>query len=162
MRVDSGCGSGCASGGDLRGQQSAALLIVAGEGKRFDLRVEDHLTPLAELRRLLQLARAYRFVEEADAAVGQGLYDNAAEVYQMAMGLAPEIAELKAWAAIAMVQMGQEREAMPLFETAFRADPGLVDLVPRVAAHTRTYKTTLIRVCARSSRLLKRIQEPVA
>ena len=162
MRVASGCGSGCASGGDLRGQQSAALLIVAGEGKRFDLRVEDHLTPLAELRRLLQLARAYRFVEEADAAVGQGQYDNAAEAYEMAMGLAPEIAELKAWATIAMVQMGQEREAMTLFETAFRADPGLVELVPRVAALTRTCKTTLIRVCARSSRLLKRVQEPVA
>jgi hypothetical protein len=50
------------------------------------------------------------------------------------MKLAPEIAELKVWAAIAMVQMGQEREAMPLFETAFRADPGLVELLPRVAA----------------------------
>jgi hypothetical protein len=50
------------------------------------------------------------------------------------MRLAPEIAELKAWAAIAMVQMGQEREAMPLFETAFRADPKLVELLPRVAA----------------------------
>jgi tetratricopeptide (TPR) repeat protein len=135
---------------------------VAGEGKRFDLRVEDHLTPLAELRRLLQLARAYGYVEEADAAVGQGQYDNAAEAYQLAMGLAPDIAELKAWATITMVQMGQEWEAVPLFETAFRADPGLVELVPRVAALTRTRKTTLIRVCARSSRLLKRVQEPVA
>ena len=52
----------------------------------------------------------------------------------MAMGLAPEIAELKAWAAIAMVQMGGKQEALPLFETAFRADPGLVELLPRVAA----------------------------
>ena len=50
------------------------------------------------------------------------------------MERAPEIAELKAWAAIALVQMGQEREAMTLFETAFRADPGLVELLPRVAA----------------------------
>ncbi len=130
-----------AAGGDLRGQQSAALLVVTGdpperpgEGKRFDLRVEDHPTPLAELRRLLQLARAYHYVEEADAAVGQGRYEDAATAYQMAMGLAPEIAELKAWAAIAMVQMGQEREAIPLFETALQADPGLVDLLPRVAA----------------------------
>ena len=130
-----------AAGGDLRGQQSAALLVMAGEpaerageGKRFDLRVEDHPTPLAELRRLLQLARAYRSVEEADAAVGQGRFEDAAAAYQMAMELAPEIAELKAWAAIALVQMGQEREAMPLFATAFRADPGLVELLPRVAA----------------------------
>jgi tetratricopeptide (TPR) repeat protein len=87
-----------------------------------------------ELRRLLQLARAYHFVEEADAAVGQGRYGNAAAAYQTAMALAPEIVELKAWAAIALLQMGQEREAMPLFETAFRAGLGLVELLPCVAA----------------------------
>jgi tetratricopeptide (TPR) repeat protein len=87
-----------------------------------------------ELRRVLRVARAYRYVEEADAAVGQGRYEDAAAAYQTAMELAPQIAELKVWAAIALVQMGQEREAMPLFETAFRADPGLVDLLPRVAA----------------------------
>ena len=92
------------------------------------------LTPLAELRRVLQVARAYRYIEEADAAVVQGRYENAAAAYQLAMELAPEIAELKAWAAIAMLKMGQEREAMPLFETAFRADLGLVELLPRVAA----------------------------
>ena len=115
----------------------ATLPERAGEGKRFDLRVEDHPTPLAELRRVLQLARAYRYVEEADAAVGQGRYEEAAAAYQMAMELAPEIAELKAWAAIALVQMGQDREAMTLFETAFREDSGVrieadVDVVPLV------------------------------
>ena len=57
------------------------------------------LTPLVELRRVLQVARAYRYVEEADAAVGQGRYEDAAAAYQLAMELAPEIAELKAWAA---------------------------------------------------------------
>ena len=83
---------------------------------------------------MLQLARAYRYIEEADAAVGQGRYENAAAAYQQAMGLAPEVAELKAWTAVAMVQMGQEHEAMAVFETAFRADLGLVELLPRVAA----------------------------
>jgi tetratricopeptide (TPR) repeat protein len=87
-----------------------------------------------ELRRVLQVARAYRYGEEADAAVGQGRYEDAAAAYQLVMALAPEIAELKAWATIALVQMGQEREAMTLFETAYRADPGLVELLPRVAA----------------------------
>jgi uncharacterized Ntn-hydrolase superfamily protein len=130
-----------AAGGDLRGQQSAALLIVAGEpperpgeGKRFDLRVEDHPAPLVELRRLLQLARAYRYVEEADAAVGQGRFEDAAAAYQMAMERAPEIAELKVWAAVALLHMGRDEAAMPLFRTAFLADPGLVELLPRVAA----------------------------
>jgi uncharacterized Ntn-hydrolase superfamily protein len=130
-----------AAGGDLRGQQSAALLVVAGEppqrpgeGKRFDLRVEDHPTPLVELRRLLQLARAYRFVEEADAAVGQGRFEDAAAAYQMAIERAPDIAELQVWAAIALLQMGREGEAMTLFGVAFLADPRLVELLPRVAA----------------------------
>jgi uncharacterized Ntn-hydrolase superfamily protein len=130
-----------AAGGDLRGQQSAALLVVAGEplqrpgeGKLFDLRVEDHPTPLAELRRLLNLARAHRYVEEADAAVGEGRYEDAAAAYQMALGLAPENAELKVWAAVALLHIGREGEAMTLFAAAFLADPGLVELVPRVAA----------------------------
>jgi uncharacterized Ntn-hydrolase superfamily protein len=130
-----------AAGGDLRGQQSAALLVVAGapperagEGKRFDLRVEDHPEPLTELRRLLLLARAYRYVEDADAAVGQGRFEEAAAAYQIAVGLAPEIAELKVWAAIVLLHMKREGEALPLFETAFRADPGLVELLPRLAA----------------------------
>ena len=130
-----------AAGGDLRGQQSAALLVVAGEppgrpgeGTRFELRVEDHPTPLAELRRLLQLARAYRHVEEGDAAVGQGRYEDAAAAYQTAMRLAPEIAELKAWAAVALLRMGREEEAMSLFKVAFLADPRLVELLPRVAS----------------------------
>jgi uncharacterized Ntn-hydrolase superfamily protein len=130
-----------AAGGDLRGQQSAALLVVAGEplqrpgeGKRFDLRVEDHPTPLTELRRLLNLARAHRYVEEADADVGEGRYEDAAAAYQMALGLAPENAELKVWAAVALLHIGREGEAMTLFAAAFLADPGLVELVPRVAA----------------------------
>ena len=83
---------------------------------------------------MLQLARAYRYVEEADAAVGQRRYEDAAAAYQSAMALAPEIAELRAWATIALVQMGQEREAMSLFEIAFRAGPGLVESLPRVDA----------------------------
>jgi uncharacterized Ntn-hydrolase superfamily protein len=127
-----------AAGGDLRGQQSAALLIVArvapegaGEGKRFDLRIEDHPTPLAVLRRLVQLARAYCYVEEADAAVGRARYEEGATAYQMAMALAPEITELKVWVAVALLHMGREGEVMPLFETAFLVDPGLVELVPR-------------------------------
>ncbi len=128
-----------AAGGDLRGQQSAALLIVGGErlerpweGRLFDLRVEDHPTPLVELRRLVRLARAYRHVETGDAAVGQGRVEDAAAAFRVAVDLAPEIAELKVWAALSLLRMGREAEAMPLFGAAFAADPTLVELVPRV------------------------------
>ena len=130
-----------AAGGDLRGQQSAALLIVAGEraprpgeGRRFDLRVEDHPAPITELRRLVKLARAYRHVEEADEAVGQGRFEDAARGYRAAVELAPEIAELKVWAGLALLRMGQEPEAMALLAAGLRDDPGLAVLVPRVAA----------------------------
>src|SRR5204863_9927666 len=55
-----------AAGGDIRGRQSAAILVVGGErserpweGVEVDLRVEDHGDPLPELRRLLAVHRAY-------------------------------------------------------------------------------------------------------
>jgi tetratricopeptide (TPR) repeat protein len=81
-----------------------------------------------------QLTKTYHYVKEANAAMGQRRYEEAAAAYQLPMELASEIAELKAWATIALVQMSQEQEAMTLFETAFRADPGLVELLSCVAA----------------------------
>lgn len=68
-----------AAGGDLRGQQSAALVTVAGarsapmsQQQRTQLHVDDHPTPLTELRRLLVLRRAYDRLEEADELVAAG------------------------------------------------------------------------------------------
>lgn len=129
-----------AAGGDLRGQQSAALLIVSGErpahpgmGKLFDVRVEDHPVPLIELRRLLRLARAYRHVEAADAAAGRGQHDEAAAAYRAAVDLAPEIAELHLMAALALLSVGRDTEAFPLFASALSADPGLLELIRRLA-----------------------------
>ena len=128
------------AGGDLRGQQSAALLIVSGErpaqpglGNLFDVRVDDHPTPLADLRRLVRLARAYRHVEAADAAAGRGEHEAAATAYRAAVDLAPEIAELQLMAALALVRMGREAEAFPLFESSLAADPGLLELIHRAA-----------------------------
>jgi uncharacterized Ntn-hydrolase superfamily protein len=132
--------AGEAAGGDLRGQQSAALVVVSGErqaqgaGRIFDLRVEDHPTPLAELRRLITLARAYRLVEDADTAVGQGRIEDAAIAYKGAVDLAPEIAELRLMAGLALMQLGNEAEGGGLVEEALRSDPKLMVLIPRMAA----------------------------
>jgi uncharacterized Ntn-hydrolase superfamily protein len=132
--------AGEAAGGDLRGQQSAALVVVSGErqaqgaGRIFDLRVEDHPTPLAELRRLITLARAYRLVEYADTAVGQGRIEDAAIAYKGAVDLAPEIAELRLMAGLALMQLGNEAEGGGLVEEALRSDPKLMVLIPRMAA----------------------------
>src|SRR5437763_258306 len=77
-----------------RGRQSAALLVVPGTGEpwrtRFDLRVEDHPEPLAELRRLLRLARAYEMAAEADTLQAAGEHSRAASLYVQAAELAPE------------------------------------------------------------------------
>jgi uncharacterized Ntn-hydrolase superfamily protein len=132
--------AGEAAGGDLRGQQSAALVIVSGErqapgaGRIFDLRVEDHPAPLAELRRLLTLARAYRLVEDADTAVGQGRFHDAAVAYKDAVALAPHIAELKLMAGLALLPLGEETEGGTLIDEALLADPKLAVLIPRLAA----------------------------
>jgi uncharacterized Ntn-hydrolase superfamily protein len=93
-----------AVGGDLRGSQSAALLVVPPSGEpwrtRFDLRVDDHAKPLAELRRLLALARAYELAGEADSLLAAGEHARARSLYLRAAELAPEADELTFWAGL--------------------------------------------------------------
>lgn len=94
------------AGGDVRGRQSAALLVVPGDPAApahafsVDLRVEDHGDPLAELRRLLVLHRAYELAGEADELVAQGRHDEAAVRYERAAQLAPDSDELLFWAGL--------------------------------------------------------------
>jgi tetratricopeptide (TPR) repeat protein len=103
-----------------------------------------------ELRRVLQVARAYRYIEEADAAVVQGRYENAAAAYQMAVELAPEIAELKVWAAVALLHMGRDEKAMNLFQPAFVTDPGLIELERVCKLDARDVRCRDRRLCLTS------------
>ena len=128
-----------AAGGDIRGQQSAALLVVEGEhnekpwrGVVADLRVEDHPAPLVELRRLLAMQRAYRLVDAADAAAGAGRIDEAMAMYERAFTFAPDHDELQFWAAVAMNRQGREDDATALFRKAFTSNPGMARLVARL------------------------------
>jgi uncharacterized Ntn-hydrolase superfamily protein len=93
-----------AAGGDVRGRQSAALLIVPAGGEpwraRFDLRVDDHPDPLAELRRLLRLGRAYELAGRADELLAQGAHEQASALYVQGAELAPEADELSFWAGL--------------------------------------------------------------
>ena len=89
------------AGGDIRGKQSAALLVVAGdkgtpdyEAQKFNLRVDDSREPLRELRRLLSVARAYLFMDEADEHLVLGDVDGALEAYRTAMNMAPDNHEM--------------------------------------------------------------------
>ena len=73
-------------GGDVRGRQSAALVVVPPQGEpwqaRFELRVEDHAEPVEELRRLLRLARAYELAGEADELMASDRAGEAGPLYE--------------------------------------------------------------------------------
>ncbi len=126
-------------GGDIRGQQSAAILVVSGkpsgkvwQDRLIDLRVEDHPHPVAELKRLLRLHRAYEHMNRGDLAVEHGDEAAALREYSAAESLFPENLEMKYWHAVALVNMGRLPEALPLFKTIFSRDPNWKTLTPRL------------------------------
>ncbi len=127
-----------AAGGDARGRQSAALLVVPAAGEAWertlDLRVEDDPEPLAELRRLVVLHGAYALAEEADELMGEGRHDEAGERYAEAAGRAPENGELLFWAGLATVQRGDEAAGLAQVRRAFALNPNLPDLLARLTA----------------------------
>ncbi len=127
------------SGGDIRGQQSAALLVVAGErsekpweGRLFELRVEDHPRPLEELRRLVRLQRAYRYADRADELIAAQNFDDAMGALARAATLAPDVMELRFWAAAALFAAGREDEALKMFGEIFAKEPIWAQLAPRL------------------------------
>jgi uncharacterized Ntn-hydrolase superfamily protein len=136
-----------AEGGDIRGKQSAALLVVGSEhtgkpwrSRLFDLRVDDHPGPLPELRRLLDVARAYKYAGEAgeiarNEALGVERFELARRKYAQAAEYSEALrgnVELAFWWAAQLASGGQWDEATPLFRTVFAADPVWRELVPRL------------------------------
>jgi uncharacterized Ntn-hydrolase superfamily protein len=125
-------------GGDARGQQSAALLVVGSQGEPWEtivsLRVEDHPDPLVELRRLLGVHEAYRLAGEADELVGQGRHDEAAELYRQASALVPENPELRLWAGLGAAQGGDLPLAVAEVRAAIAAHPPWRELLERLPA----------------------------
>jgi len=127
------------AGGDIRGKQSAAIIVVSGEkspnsweGRLFDLRVEDHPNPIPELKRLVRLQRAYEHSNLGDEMVEKGKFDAALAEYSAAARLAPDIVELKFWQAVTLFGGGREDEALRLFKSVFEKEPIWVKVVPRV------------------------------
>ena len=96
--------AGEGAGGDVRGRQSAALLVVPASGEawrtRFEVRVEDHRDPLGELRRLVRFARAYEMADLADERLAEGAHVEATRLYLAAAELVPESDELTFWAGL--------------------------------------------------------------
>jgi uncharacterized Ntn-hydrolase superfamily protein len=120
--------AGEAAGGDVRGRQSAALLVVPAEGEPWrrtvDLRVEDHVEPLLELRRLVGLNEAYVMVREGDELAAKGDHVAAAAIYIDAWERVPENDELKFWAALSMFDRGEAERGAALLREAIEFHPG--------------------------------------
>jgi uncharacterized Ntn-hydrolase superfamily protein len=130
-----------AEGGDLRGRQSAALRVVAAKDSgspladvAFDLRVEDHPEPLAELRRLVEAKRAYDRVDAGDELAAAGDSEGALAQYAAAHAALPENEELAFWHGVALARVGREDEARDLIRPALNADDGWGELLRRLPA----------------------------
>ena len=126
-------------GGDIRGKQSAAMLIVKGAStgrswadRVLELRIEDHPTPIAELRRLLGVHRAYEHMNAGDLAVEHDDLELAMAEYGKAAELLPGNVEVQYWAAVTLATSGKLDEALPIFRTVFAADSNWVELTRRL------------------------------
>jgi uncharacterized Ntn-hydrolase superfamily protein len=124
------------AGGDARGRQSAALVVVPAEGEPWqrtvELRIEDHAEPLAELERVLDLADAYTLATQGDDLVGQGRHEEAAERYTRAGALAPDNHELLFWSGLAAAQGGDMPTALERVRRAIELQPGWRELLGRL------------------------------
>jgi uncharacterized Ntn-hydrolase superfamily protein len=133
-----------AEGGDIRGRQSAAILVVSGQAtgqpwvdRLFDLRVEDHPTPVAELRRLVLLSRAYQKLNEGDEHLADDDMDGAMAAYRAATDLVPDSAtggEAPFWVGVTLAAEGQVEAALPWLRRAGAKHERWADLLPRLPA----------------------------
>ncbi len=116
-------------GGDIRGKQSAALIVVGPnrvkepwKDKIVDLRVDDHEDPITELERLLNVHHAYEFMNKGDLAVEHNDMKAALKEYGAAQKLFPENLEMKYWTAIALANNKDLKKALPIFKEVFKKD----------------------------------------
>ena len=131
-----------AAGGDIRGKQSAALLVVrdsaTGESwnnRPFDLRIQDHTTPVQELARLVRMQRAYRALNQGDQHVTAGDIDAAMRSYRRAMDIVPDSAtngEAPFWVGNTLADQGRIDDAIPYLRRAYRQHQDWARMVPRL------------------------------
>lgn len=127
------------AGGDIRGKQSAALLVVKGKStgkvwddRLIDLRVDDSKTPIKELQRLLKVHRAYEHMNAGDLALTNGNTKLAMNEYSAAEKMFPKNEEMKYWHAVTLANIGKLDKALPLFKTVFKQNKNWATLTPRL------------------------------
>ncbi|RMD99028.1 MAG: DUF1028 domain-containing protein, partial [Calditrichaeota bacterium] len=126
-------------GGDIRGKQSAAILVVSGKRsgtpwneRIVDLRVDDSPQPLKEIKRLLHLQKVYNFANHGDELMTQNKVDEAMAEYTRAMKLVPDNLEMTFWPAVTLASIGRVDEALPLFAKVFKRNKNWMELVKRL------------------------------
>ncbi len=144
-----------AAGGDIRGQQSAAILVVRGtstgkpwQDRLVDLRVEDHPQAVQEMERVLKVFRAYGHMNNGDMAVEKGQVDQALEEYGTAQKMFPDNLEMKYWTAVSLVNIGKLDQALPLFKQVFLKDANWIELTRRIVPNgvLKADETTLNKI----------------
>lgn len=128
-----------AEGGDIRGKQSAALIVVRGKSsgvwwkdRIFDLRVEDHPNPVQELKRLLELNKAYHHMNQGDEYLTENKIEEAMKAYSRAMSMYPDNAEMIFWPAVTLAASGEVEKSLPLFKKVFALDRNWAILLSRL------------------------------
>lgn len=125
--------------GDIRGKQSAAILIVKGkstgnswEDTIMDLRVEDHVNPVQELERLMKIHKAYDFMNRGDVAMEHGNSSEAEILYMKAQELFPDNLEMKYWYAINLLNNKEFDKAEPILKSIFKQNKDWKTLTSRL------------------------------
>lgn len=101
-------------GGDIRGMQSAALVVVPGRvdvpawTTVYDLRVDEHETPVDELARLVRLRHAQSSDEKGYEALNDGRKEEAIKFWARARDAAPELEELAFWQAVRLADKHED------------------------------------------------------
>lgn len=133
-----------AEDGDIRGSQSAALLVVSGDSETpawkcdYDVRVDEHAQPVEELARIVQIRRAQRIDTEGYALLEEGDLHGALEKWAKARALTPDQEELAYWQAVTLADQHPEhvQTAALIFREAFEGHPRRqhwLDLVGRLS-----------------------------
>lgn len=128
-----------AAGGDIRGKQSAAVLVVPGKSQNepwnersVDLRVDDHTAPLVEMERLLKVQRAYEHMNAGDLAVEKNDMKKAMAEYNAAMKMFPSNLEMQFWTAVTLANNKEVGKALPMFQKIFQQDKNWKELTRRL------------------------------